>query len=314
MAKIAVVGAANVDIGGFSREKIVAGDSNPGKGRLSLGGVGRNIAANAAKLGLTTELVTALGTDAFARMIRQDCEEAGISLQHAAEIPGENSSVYLFVADDDGDMTAAVNDMALYEHMTPERLEVVIPALNQQDLVVLDANLPESTLTWLAETLTVPLMADAVSAAKVERLRWALCKLDAFKPNRIEAEKLTGIAVTDAQSAERAARTIADMGVKQVYLSLGTRGGCCADSERSVFMPGAVLPMKNATGAGDAFTAALAWARTQEYTMELSALAGMAAASIAVESAETVSPVLTEPFLVRRMHEIDEKTGGRRYE
>ena len=314
MAKIAVVGAANVDIGGFSREKIVAGDSNPGKVRLSLGGVGRNIAANAAKLGLTTELVTALGTDAFARMIRQDCEEAGISLQHAAEIPGENSSVYLFVADDDGDMTAAVNDMALYEHMTPERLEVVIPALNQQDLVVLDANLPESTLTWLAETLTVPLMADAVSAAKVERLRWALCKLDAFKPNRIEAEKLTGIAVTDAQSAERAARTIADMGVKQVYLSLGTRGVCCADSERSVFMPGAVLPMKNATGAGDAFTAALAWARTQEYTMELSALAGMAAASIAVESAETVSPVLTEPFLVRRMHEIDEKTGGRRYE
>ena len=48
---IAVVGGVNIDIGGRSDAPLVAGDSNPGRIRSSLGGVGRNIAHNLALLG-----------------------------------------------------------------------------------------------------------------------------------------------------------------------------------------------------------------------------------------------------------------------
>ena len=48
---IAVIGSVNMDIGGYSHGPLTAGDSNPGRVRLSVGGVGCNIARNLALLG-----------------------------------------------------------------------------------------------------------------------------------------------------------------------------------------------------------------------------------------------------------------------
>ena len=66
---IAVVGGVNIDIGGRSDAPLVAGDSNPGRIRSSLGGVGRNIAHNLALLGAKVRLITALGADDGAKRV-----------------------------------------------------------------------------------------------------------------------------------------------------------------------------------------------------------------------------------------------------
>ena len=49
---VVVVGGVNLDIGGRPHGELVAADSNPGQVRMSLGGVGRNIAHNMALMGL----------------------------------------------------------------------------------------------------------------------------------------------------------------------------------------------------------------------------------------------------------------------
>lgn len=46
-----VVGGVNVDIGGKAFAPLIAADSNPGTVKISLGGVGRNIAHNMSLLG-----------------------------------------------------------------------------------------------------------------------------------------------------------------------------------------------------------------------------------------------------------------------
>ena len=56
----AVVGGVNVDIGGQSYAPLVARDSNPGRVRISLGGVGRNIAHNMSLLGVDVRLLTCM--------------------------------------------------------------------------------------------------------------------------------------------------------------------------------------------------------------------------------------------------------------
>ena len=257
MAYIAVVGAANVDIGGFPSGKAV-----------------------------------------------MDCARAGVGLAHAVHVPDEATSTYLFIADAGGDMTLAVNDMGIHDRMTVEQLVPALDALQGAALVVLDANLPERTIEWLARTLTVPMIADAVSAAKAARLRPALSHLDALKPNGIEAELLTGIPVTGAGSAAKAAQALLDRGVRRVFLTMGARGVCCADAHGTHILPGGHPRVVNATGAGDAFTAALAWARLQNLPLAETALAGMAAATIAMESMETVSPEMSPERLERRMDEL----------
>jgi len=311
MAYVAVVGAANVDIGGFVAGRVVAEDSNPGRVRMSMGGVGRNIACNLSRMGTETELITALGGDGYADMIRADCARSGVGLKHAMSFPEEATSTYLFIAGSDGDMAVAVNDMGIHDRLIPERLESALEGLNGAQLVVLEANPPQETLEYLAQRLNVPVIADAVSAAKTPKLRGVLPHLDAFKPNRIEAELLTGIAVRDERSAKEACRALLDTGLRSVFLTMGVHGVCCGDADELLFLPGMEEQMKNATGAGDAFTAAIAWAKTKSLTLRETALAGMAAASIAIGSHETVSPDMSSGLLAQRMNEINHHMGGR---
>lgn len=299
--RCAVVGAANIDIGGFPSGRLAMQDSNPGRIALSAGGVGRNIACNLARLGVETHLVAPLGTDAFADIVRADCARAGVDASLSYVFEGAASSAYLFIADSGGDMRLAVSDMDICARLTPEALADRLDALNAMDAVVLDANLPAGTLTWLAENVRVPLLADAVSTAKAPRLLGAMGRLWAVKPNAIEAETLTGVPVHDEASAAEAAQRLLALGASRAFVTLGERGVCCADGRRTLCLPGRSVRLKNATGAGDAFTAALAWAALKGLALEDCAAAGLAAASIAVESLETVSPEMSEAALVERM-------------
>ena len=299
--RCAVVGAANIDIGGFPQGRIALQDSNPGRVLLSAGGVGRNIACNLARLGVETHLVAPLGTDAFADILRADCARAGMDTRLCFTFPGAASSAYLFIADINGDMQLAVNDMDICLRLTPQVLTERIDALNAMDAVVLDANLPEESIAFLAERLRPPLFADAVSAAKARRLLPALPRLQAVKPNALEAEALTGLPVHDQPTAEAAARRLVAMGAAGACITLGERGVCCANRASARFLAGTPVQIINATGAGDAFTAALVWATLRGMDLFEAARAGMAAAALAVESGDTVNPAMSEEALRQRM-------------
>ena len=109
---VAVIGSANMDIGGYPSEPLSAGDSNPGRVRMSIGGVGCNIARNLAQLSVPVRFVTALGGDVYARDIERALAGAGIDLSLSLRLPNERTSTYLFITDERGDMAVAVNDMS----------------------------------------------------------------------------------------------------------------------------------------------------------------------------------------------------------
>ena len=117
-----VVGGVNMDIGGRPHQKLVAQDSNPGQVRMSLGGVGRNIAHNMALMGLDVRMLTAFGDDLYAQKIAASCGELGIDISHSLQVPGAATSTYLFLSDEQGDMALAVSDMEIYTHVTPSYL------------------------------------------------------------------------------------------------------------------------------------------------------------------------------------------------
>ena len=82
-----MVGGVNMDIGGWPSEVPVDRDSNPGAVRMSLGGVGRNIAHNMSLLGLDVRMVTAFGDDLYAQKIAASCGELGIDISQSPVIP-----------------------------------------------------------------------------------------------------------------------------------------------------------------------------------------------------------------------------------
>ena len=296
-----VCGGANIDIGAHSFAPLRDRDSNPGRVELSLGGVGRNIAHNMRLLGVPTYLLTALGGDSRALQIEQSCRELGIDLSHALRVPDGRTSTYVFVGDSDGDMAIAVSDMDICEKLTPDYFASQLDLLNGAAAVIIDANLPRESIAYLTEHCTAPIFIDPVSTVKAEKLRGLLARVHTLKPNRIEAELLSGVQITDGESLRQAAQALLDQGVKRVFLSLGGDGVLAAQRGEVHAASICKAEMRNATGAGDAMMASLVWSFLSGRTLAESAAAGTAAAALAVESEETINPAMSAEAVERRM-------------
>ena len=296
-----VIGGVNVDIGGRSLAPLIAADSNPGKVTVSLGGVGRNIAHNLSLMGVDVRLIAAYGDDLHGQQVISSCATLGIDLSHALKVPGGTTSTYLYLTDEQGEMALAVSDMSICEKLTPEYLAEKLPLLQNARVVVADANIPADALCFLAENCTAPLFIDPVSTTKAEKLRPILGKIHTLKPNKLEAELLSGIPIQGLGDLKKAADKLLHTGLERLFISLGAEGVYAADHKGSCLLPNIPGHMVNTTGCGDAFMAALVRAYLEGFSLEESARAGLAAGSIAMESEQTINPDMSAEALKQRM-------------
>ena len=284
---ITVIGGANTDIGGGPAASLRLYDSNPGTIQLRPGGVGRNIAHNLRLLGLDVRLIAAVGDDLFGRGLIEGCASLGIDTSRMLTVPGARSSTYLYVTNAAGDVHVGIADMDIVQRVTPEFLRPQMAEINASDAVVVDANLSEETIAFLAEACTAPLYADPVSTAKAPRLRGILPRLAAFKPNRLEAALLTG-----ENYPGKAARALLELGVRRVFISLGAEGMLAADGTETVRLPRNFGRVVNTNGAGDAAMAAIVWAGVRGLGLRETTEAALSAGAQTCAVAETNNPNL----------------------
>lgn len=296
-----VVGGVNIDICGKSNAPLVAGDSNPGSVSMSLGGVGRNIAHNLTLMGTDVRMLTAYGDDLHGQKIAASCSELGIDLSHALRLSDEATSTYLYITNEAGEMALAVSDMSVCQRITPSYLASNLPLLQHAQVIVCDANLPQESLVYLAENCTIPIFCDPVSTIKAEKLRPILGRLHTLKPNRLEAELLSGIPIHNKEDVEKAAKVLLDTGLRRVFISLGADGCYGASHTQQLWMPNLPVKMVNTTGCGDAFMAALVWAYLEGTDLAGTMLAGLAAAGIAIETQQTINPAMSATLLKSRI-------------
>ena len=296
-----VVGGVNMDIGGRSYAPLVDADSNPGLITMSLGGVGRNIAHNLSLMGTDVRLLTAFGEDLYGQRIAASCSELGIDISHALRLAEVPTSTYLYIAGPDGDMAMAMSDMQIADRITPQYLAANLNLLQNAQVVVCGTNIPAESLAYLAENLTVPLFVDPVSTVKAEKLRPILHRIHTLKPNRIEAALLSGVEIKDKEDVPKAAKALLDKGVHRLFISLGADGVYAATEKEQLWLSNLPGKMVNTTGCGDAFMAALVWAYLEGTDLKNTALAGLAAGSVAMESRETINPAMSADEIKKRM-------------
>ncbi|MBN2839828.1 MAG: carbohydrate kinase family protein [Coriobacteriia bacterium] len=292
---IVVVGGANLDIAGIPTGGYIPRDSNVGHVRTSSGGVGRNIAENLARLGAGVRLVTAFGDDADSAHLRAACEEVGMDCTYSVLAGDVPCSRYLAVLDAGGDLAAAVNDMRALAELVPERLDPT--AFDGARAVVIDTNLPAATIIRVAELAGgAPLVLDPVSVVKAEVARPILGRLAALKANLMEAEALSG-----AVGAEHAAARLLELGAQRVFVTLGPEGVLCTSATESFVISSRSRAVRNASGAGDAFTAGVAWGLACGLPLRDTAEMAVTLSAIALESENTVNDQLSATMLAERM-------------
>jgi 1-phosphofructokinase family hexose kinase len=109
----------------------------------------------------------------------------------------------------------------------------------------------------------------------------------AIKPNRVEAQALTGMTIESPGSAARVARALMSTGVRLIVVSLGAEGAVACWNDRVCHVrPPEVAPM-NAVGAGDCLLGALAAALARGDELVDALRLGVAAGTAKVLSTET---------------------------
>jgi pseudouridine kinase len=182
----------------------------------------------------------------------------------------------------------------------PERAALLLAA----DLVVADANLPAETLAWLAAAVRAPIVFEPVSAAKTGRAVGVLDRLSAVTPNTLEAAELLGHEVVGIAQAEAAARELVGLGVGAAFVTCGVDGTAWADATGSGVVAAPRVAVANASGAGDAFCAGVAFALLAHADARYAALFGSAMAAFALADDQTVSRAVTRAAALEKMKEL----------
>lgn len=304
-SRVTVVGGANMDIYGFPGGELLPGVSNPGRVETAAGGVGRNIAENLARLGTPVSLLTALGQDASGEQLRQGCMAAGVDMSRTLLSPRYPTSTYLALQNGHGDMAWAVSQMDIMAEMTVENLRREEAWLEQAAALVLDANLPEAALSWLARQFRhLPVWVDPVSIEKSKKLRGSLDCFYAIKPNRQEAGLLSGIPAEGRDGVLANWRYFMETGISELWLSLGEQGLFFGNTQGGIFARPPAIQLVNANGAGDALMAGAIAATQAGMNPQERVRMALAAAALTCTSSETIHPDLSETRIKSMMHEV----------
>lgn len=302
---IAVIGGANIDIQGFPYDKMNFRDSNPGKIKISLGGVGRNIAENLVKLGVNVKLISVIGSDPYGLKILQEANKIGLDMEDSLILEGEATSIYLSMLDQSGDMIAAISYMDIYENMTVEFIKEKKKVIDNSKLCIIDTNISKEVIEFiLMNHKMIDFFLDTVSTAKAKKVKDLIGYFHTIKPNRIEAELLTGIEINDEDDLKRASEYFLRKGVKRVFISLGELGVFYCDENNMSHIKIPKIKPVNATGAGDAFMAAIAYGHYYNINIEETVRMAIAASIIAISHENTINPDMSLKNIKLKMKEI----------
>ncbi|WP_455383606.1 carbohydrate kinase family protein [Salinispira pacifica] len=294
MAQITVLGGANMDIQGYPSAELLPEDSNPGRVTVTPGGVGRNIAENAARMGARVRFISVFGTDAFAAEMRGSLKPLGVDVEGSLVIADGRSSVYLCILERSGRLHVAVADMEAITRLEPGWIDLKRQLLTSADLCVVDANLQQGTIEHIARTVSgVRLFLDPVSETKAARAREVAGSFFAMKPNRREAEVLSGVSISSDADLARAAEALHRQGTRLVFISLGGRGLFYSGEGVRGFAEAPARPAVNVSGAGDAASAAIAHGICRGLDPAGLARRAVAAAALTVGVDSTVNPEIS---------------------
>lgn len=289
---VTVIGGTNIDVAGIPTNNLIENDSNPGIVKFSIGGVGRNIAENISRLGIEVGFITALGNDMYGREIQKNCKERGIGISNSWIDSSLPTSTYLFVLNEKKDMQLAISDMAICDKITPAFIAEKIEFIKKSSLCVIDTNLLKETIEYILSNLEIPVFVDCVSTTKAVKIKEYLDKIHTIKCNKMEAETLSDMKITDEKSLKESAQYFLNKGVKQIFISLGEDGVFYANENEMGKVKAIKTKVLNATGAGDSFMGAIVYSYINEEEIRESAINGVAAATITIQSEKTVSDML----------------------
>jgi ribokinase len=258
-SRVVVIGSSNTDL-------IVRAPRIPAPGETVLGGEfitaaggkGANQAVAAARAGAQVSFVAKIGRDTSGSISLAGFRREGIDVTHVTKDAKRPSGVALIVVDDQGENAIAVASGA-NDRLSPADIRRASRTIARANIALLQLESPVATVAAgvrLAADAKVRVILNPAPASAVPDALFR--RVSILTPNESEATLLTGIRVSDVDSARRAAEQLRRRGAATVIVTLGARGALVVSEEGSELIRGFRVKAVDTTAAGDVFNGALA--------------------------------------------------------
>ncbi|MGW1545154.1 ribokinase [Streptomyces sp. NPDC002309] len=278
-----VVGSANADL-------VIGVERRPGAGETVLGsdlavhpgGKGANQAVAAARLGARTALLARVGDDAHGRLLLDSQRAAGVDTAGVLA-GGAPTGVALITVDPSGDNSIVVSPGA-NGRLTPDDVRAAGELLRASRVVSAQLEIPLETVVEVVRSLAPGSRFVLNPSPPLPLPTEVLAACDPLIVNEHEAKVILADALDGDDPADWA-RALLARGPRSVVVTLGAEGALVASAEGVARVPSVKVDAVDTTGAGDAFTAALAWRLGQGDTLAQAAAYAARVGAVAVTKA-----------------------------
>ncbi|ELY2510973.1 ribokinase [Cronobacter sakazakii] len=250
--------------------------------QVAFGGKGANQAVAAGRSGADIAFIACVGEDDIGERIRQQLSRDNIDVAPVSAVAGESTGVALIFVNGEGENVIGIHAGA-NAALTPERVNQQREKIANARALLMQLESPVESVIAAAriahENQTTVILNPAPARALSDDL---LALVDIITPNETEAEKLTGVKVSDDESAAQAAAVLHQKGIETVIITLGSRGVWLSVNGEGQRVPGFRVKAVDTIAAGDTFNGALMTALLEGTPMLEAIRFAHAAAAIAV--------------------------------
>lgn len=304
--KITVFGSFVVDLMGRTPHLPVPGETVKGSFfKQGAGGKGFNQGIAAHKAGGDVAMITKLGRDSLANVALDAMDDVGMPKDYLFFNDEVATGIALILVDENTSQNEIVIVPGACSTITDDDIAKVKDRIKESGYVLLQLEVNQDANEKVAKFAKENGVKVIINTAPYQPIS------DEFlngaylvTPNEVEAEELTGIPVTDLESADRAAKVFFDKGVQNVLITLGGRGVYINTEGKSVIVPAYKVNAIDTTGAGDAFNGGLLAALAEGKSLPEAAKFANALAAISVQRIGTTPSMPTreeiDAFLAER--------------
>ena len=283
-SKVVVVGSITADLTAFGGRLPVLGETVIGQSfTLVLGGKGANQALAAARAGASSTMIGCVGDDLFCDIVLGGLRDGGVDTSSVTSVHGPTGVAHIRV-----DNTTGQNDIVIVplanSSLTPDLAERKLRAVARRgDVLMLQLEIPLQTAFRAAivgRELGMTVVLDPAPAAILPNEIWPC--IDVVTPNESEATVLTGIKVSDAESAGEVGRWFLERGVRAALITLGDKGIVEVNKAGVQSRSTPTVDVVDTTAAGDAFAGNLGAGLANGRTWDESVTRGIYAGALAV--------------------------------
>ena len=296
MKNICVIGSLNMDL-------VVNVDTMPKPGQTIIGsnfkevpgGKGANQAVAMARLNGNVSMIGKVGQDGFGQTLINSLKNDKVDTTYIQTAKGA-TGVALITVDKNAQNSIVVSPGANFE-VKEDDIDNNIKAIKNSDIVVLQLETPLNTIKYAlnkAKELNKYTILNPAPAVKLDDE--IIKNVDLLTPNETELEIISGVSIETEEDIQKAAQIMIEKGVKELIVTLGSKGSLYINKEKSMFKKAYKVEAVDTTAAGDSYTGALAVALSQDKGMEeaMDFASKVGALSVLKEGAQSSLPILED--------------------